>query len=244
MGLLNGLSAYYKMDEGSGNWLDAHIHGLDVTDADSPGAGSGTGILNGDRTLLGSANSPPFARAQVTSPLFNPYGGITVAGWAKINDTAYFGNDIIEVDGNGNFAFAINFDDDGSGNPCATLADSVSNPVSGTLSTGTWYFVAGRWSEGVESTLRVNATDYAGSGTNTGTNGNGLILFGSGAGPDFEVDEWGVWQRLLSDAELDTLYGSGTPPGYDSFTFDSPPSRLSPPPFHRARRFWRCRYAA
>lgn len=198
---LEGQVALWHLDEADGDWLDASGNVLDVLDT---GAGSAAGALNGCRTLAGCNGRP-----SVTSPLLNPHAGITLAGWARINDSQWIGSNLLQVLGGGNFAFQVLFDDDGSGRPTVELLDGNSNPTSGPVGLGCWFFVAAQWAEGWLSKLRVNGNTYAGTPGNTGTDGDGTLNWGGGAGADFDVDEWRAFNRLLSDEELDLLLACG-----------------------------------
>jgi hypothetical protein len=72
-GLLTNLYAYYKLDEASGNALDASGAGLNLPNYSNP-IGTTTGVINGARNwnsgarLTSTSRTPPsFLRAQAIS---------------------------------------------------------------------------------------------------------------------------------------------------------------------------------
>jgi hypothetical protein len=91
-----------------------------------------------------------------------------------------------------------------------------------TLSTGTWYFVAGEW-DGTNTKLSVNGATFqttSFSGTihsNARAFDMGLIS-GSGNPLDGRIDEVGIWMgRALTQTEVSQLYNGGAGLPYDSF---------------------------
>jgi len=72
-----------------------------------------------------------------------------------------------------------------------------------------WQFVAVTASPGALA-LRVNATST--SAVATATAASGLTL---GGALDGALDEWALWERVLSESELDVLYSGGDGVGYD-----------------------------
>ena len=91
-----------------------------------------------------------------------------------------------------------------------------------TLSTGTWYFVAGEW-DGTSIKLSVNGASFQStsfSGTihsNTNPFDIGLIS-GSGNPLDGSIDEVGIWMgRALTQTEVSQLYNGGAGLPFSSF---------------------------
>ena len=225
--LLTSLVAYLKLDEASGNALDAHSGGLHFTDNSTVQAT--TGLLNGCRRFDGSA--------EYLSRASNPFNGLTafsVSTWVQntrantnfILDTAIGSYDNAVGDG-----FALQFSGSSSGNKLrfrrsesyahTDLAEDTG------LAVNTWAHYVMTVSSAGAMKLYKNGTQQAATGTvNAPLNNNsathvGAHVTGSTTPQSYwqgEIDETGFWQRELTAAEVTTLYNGGTPFPYGSFT--------------------------
>jgi hypothetical protein len=213
-----GIAGYYKLDEASGNAVDASGH-VNLVAAGSPGAG--TGVLNGCRTFNGS--NQRFSAAAGTS-LQTAGSSFTLTGWVKLTDLG----GVYALWGKGTFAGFSNVDYDleftSAGAWMRVIVGTGSSSViltatNVTLTAGTWCFVAAGYDAGTGNLfIRVNGasrmTASLGGSPVVTTSLATLGAWGPGNGAAFKgsIDEAGMWLRALSDGELDTLYGSGTPP--------------------------------
>jgi hypothetical protein len=93
-GLLNALVAYWKLDEASGNALDAHTNGLTLTQVDGPGAGTGK-VYSTARTFDGSADY--FRRASQTL-LQTGDVDFTLAAWVYLTSKTNIAMIVAKVD--------------------------------------------------------------------------------------------------------------------------------------------------
>ena len=86
-------------------------------------------------------------------------------------------------------------------------------PVQGpTATTGSWYFVAGRWSPNTPIVLTVNSSHYS-SSVNVSSMESTKQFHISSEGWGYQspgtFDEVGVWNRKLTDNEISILYNQG-----------------------------------
>lgn len=223
-GLLTGLVSYYKMDDAAnGNAADAHgantltdvatDHGSDSTNKKLVSA---RGITTGEvaTTKLRSASAD-----------FTPSGSWSWAGWFRptsiTTDTKY----LVGVRDGTDRMYAllitdtytrVSTSDDG-----ATFGSTDSS--FGPLSVDTWYFIAFGY-DGTNQWISVNAqaktSDAVTAPFNAAT--ADLCVGNYDSGSEFtaflgQIDELGFWTRTLTDGDIDTLYGGGTPPAYATF---------------------------
>lgn len=85
----------------------------------------------------------------------------------------------------------------------------------GAVSTGTWYFVeAGHNASTNQTWISVNAGTRDTASASGGNDGAAAFEIGrQGNASNYHdglVDEVGIWKRVLSEAEIDELYNSGT----------------------------------
>lgn len=219
MGLLNQLESYWKFDEASaGNdAIDAH-GSYDLDDVNNEADGQG-GILNGARSLDYDVSGALFQSASVAD--FTPTSGCTIAGWFSPNGgydavtrrllvgtTGAWGTVKITVYYNGSAVELQAVDPNGS----TTLTTTVAN-------VSAWHFIAIQWAASGSLVLYLDGVLQTTSASATAASGNSQVKFGEAYSEQLiAVDEWGFWSRVLAEFELVELYGSGTPPGYGSFT--------------------------
>lgn len=147
-----------------------------------------------------------------------------MAGWFKFPEAMESNDEIRLINDYGNSvqAFQLKLVDDGGVLRCQLTGNAATSVLSGGIAYTSWHFVAVTYVRGGTVELNIDGASV-GSFTddNTNTNGDGMFRMGtyvSFAGtPSLLVDEWGVWQRVLDSGEIDLLYNSGTPPGYESF---------------------------
>lgn len=231
MGLLDGLHAYWKCDETSGNRVDSHVNGLDFTQVGF--VGSATGALN----LAIDGTGSDLNKLTSTSTQLN-FGDepITWTGWGRINTGEQVqDNPIISKSttvGNqrawtlthrssiNRYRFILSGD---GGNVNQTTLDWTSPPTLNVFE----FIVAIHDPVANLMKLSVNNATLI-----TAAHPHGIfasstavaLLGGFDQSPDVIglgfVDEVGIWKRELTTSEITTLYGGGTPPSFDTFTSD------------------------
>ena len=219
------------MDEPSGSALDATAGRRNLANFGNP-ITSSAGIINTARSFPGSGGASFFgSSASDFSPGSNSF---SFSFWVKLSPTAggdYEGLLAKSVVGPSNVEWMVYRNGDN------TLRFSVSSTGStlttvtwvSTLSTGTWYFVAGEW-DGTSIKLSVNGASFQStsfSGTihsNTNPFDIGLIS-GSGNPLDGSIDEVGIWMgRALTQTEVSQLYNGGAGLPFSSFGNGSTPT--------------------
>jgi hypothetical protein len=227
MALADNLTAYWSLDEASGNAIDAH------STNDLPETGgtitSTTGKVGNCRVFL-NADTEWFELAD-NAALSTGDIDFTIAAWlyfdtgsiaafpmavSKFSATAAQAEHIIYLDTNANrFTFRI-----GSG---GSAVDVVANNH-GAVSGNTWYFVVA-WHDSVnnQTGISVNA-GTADTQAHSGGVNDGNAPFQIGAGTydsrywDGRIDEVGFWKRVLSGAERTELYNAGSGRDYAYIT--------------------------
>lgn len=221
-GLLNGLISYWKLDEASGNALDAH--GANELTQIS-GVGAGTGKINGARTFNAGTQ-----RLNIADNAALSVGdiGFTFAGWVNIDTKGADRGIVGKWNATGNqreytlrfnnatdrFTFFVS--SNGSTN------SNVSSAGAPTLST--WYFVV-IWHDPIANTinLQVNNGTVQSTSHSTGVfNGTAPFQLGgndSGATQYFGgmLDEWGFWKAVLTADQRTALYNAGAALSYGDF---------------------------
>lgn len=226
MSLLTNLSNYYKLDEASGNALDAHGTGtLNFVSA----VGSATGKLNGCRdfefssgSYLAALDSVELSTGDIDwsmqawvqleskqSPL------MTIASkWSGVTATSEY---ILYWDSTADkFIFTVY----GSGG----VSTGVTASNFGAPSIGVWYLVH-VWHDSVnnEIGISVNAGTPNTAAHSAGTNDTTQTFFlgiaeGGLYGWDGLIDEVGFWKRVLTSQERADLYNLGLGLAYSRFS--------------------------
>lgn len=229
MSLLTSLISYWKLDEASGDALDASGSNT-LTETGGPIA-SGTGKISGDRTFV-RASSQYFTKAD-NADLSSGDIDITLQAWVKLTDTGTTGVIVckgVDVGSNtaSTFEYAIYYAGGANRFVFRVLGGGTNDLVTantfGALATGTWYHVIG-YHDSVNNVIgiAVNAgtpdTAAHSAGIQDST-GNFYLGRDGTAGQRFfngELDEVGLWKRVLTSAERTSLYNSGAGLAYSSF---------------------------
>jgi hypothetical protein len=220
--LLTGLISYWKMDEASGNALDANGGANPLTDNGTVGAT--TGVINGARSFNGSTQY--FNIASNTS-LDVASTDFSFTCWVKLTSTASLQALVSKRDIGGAGQFVLYYDNSVSrfdffiynGGFLSVAANTFGAP-----STATWYFVA----IVVDDTAKTFKISVNGgtqdSNTYTGSIPSRTDAFKIGAEQatpaafaNGAIDEVGFWKRKLTTAEITQLYNSGSGYAYSNF---------------------------
>lgn len=200
--LLTGLAAYYKLDESSGNALDAvGAHNGTVTSATQ----NVTGKINTCYTFNGSSSNINIGTVS-TSSVF------TYAAWIKTSSATYQCIIAGKGIGSGSTYFRVN----NTGNLGLANADNVFiGGSAANVNTGSWIYVAVTYNSSGTYVFYVNGT-ASGSGTNLQTFSFGNYSIGLQGNEYFngQIDEVGIWNRVLTSTEITTLYNSGMGKSY------------------------------
>lgn len=229
-GLLTGLQSYWKLDEASGNALDAHGSNA-LTNNNS--VGTTTGLLNGCRTFA-SASLRYFSLADNAS-ISTGDVSFAFAGWvyqtaatsqvivSKWQNDGTNREYLLDTGGNSGTQFRFIVYSDGS-----TSASVVASNF-GNIPLNTWCFVIA-WHDATANTINlqvnngtVNSTAHSAGVLDTTTPFQIGARRSSGGNAenhlDGRLDEFAFWKGSVPDSTQRTLlYGSGTPPGYSSFS--------------------------
>lgn len=231
--------AYWRFDESSGNPVDATGGGATLTNNNT--VGFATGALNNAADFGASNTNKTFTNSNQYGIAVD--GAKSFAGWVNITTAplsgevydimgmGYSANDVAYIFEYGNFAGTVRF-------RVGRARMGIDDPTilhTVTLTTGTWHHIAYTCDASQNQVFYLNATNV---GSNTATAGNGSFGGGTFNGTMFSrapfaaarfhqglTDEWGVWNSVLTSAEITTLYNAGAPLAYP-FTAASTPSRL------------------
>ncbi len=227
MALKTSLISYWKLDEASGDALDAHGSN-DLTDTNT--VGSATGKINNARDFEND-NTEYFSHAD-NSDLTTGDIDFTFACWVQFEsgNVSTILNKGDGGSGGGNYEYGLIFWSD------SLLYFDVRNSVGAlgevgdvtTRTTGVWYWVC-VWHDSVANTLnlQVNAETVNSVSWTTGVDGvlghpfqigRGL---GSGRSMDGLIDEAAFWKRVLTSDERAEIYNSGSGLSYDLWDVSS-----------------------
>ena len=216
--LLNGLMAYYKLEEAVGTRIDSSGGNNHLTAINTPGNTSG---IVGNGVLLVAANSQ-----YLTGPISNHgvYSQITLSFWFNRANAA---TDILSVGWHGvlnNRFYSLVYV---NGNIYGVCENGSSGyVVFASSAASTWHHlvmifngnlpIPGRISFYLDGVLQNASVAISPPPTfNISAAGDfrmgGDVTFGSSNGG---VDECGVWNRVLTPIEIATLFGHGSPKTY------------------------------
>lgn len=226
--LLDNLVAYWNMDETgvAVTRVDSHTGGHDLLAVGS-GVNPATGLLNG--ASRGTQNVSNYISAPHHDDFRPGPLGMTFACHAFIPAGTLFINHPIlshyqDPSDEGWLFWGQNATDEFSMSASNDGAATVTVNWGVDYVVDTWYFVVGfldpannqigiQVDRGTTVWQALTGPFHQGSNTIDAHFFGGASDIAGGA----RVDELGVWSRILNDDELDTLEGSGTPPGYASF---------------------------
>lgn len=241
--LLPNLLSFWRFEETSGNAFDSSGNSRTLTT--NGVVNSGTGIVANDRTYTVGGNAF-FSRASETAMNFSSSTACTITAWGKFTPKALAPNDMTVISrgdwrglhfswwlmldhGTPDDSMNFYYSTDGNWNSLQL----ASFPFVGGISSD-WYFIALRWSG---TTLSITAADagvdvilpadvsvsFSGAFFEDGSNTLTVGAVASGESlhdMDGDLDEIGIYNRRLSDCELDKLYiakaGSFTYTSFDS----------------------------
>jgi hypothetical protein len=221
MSLLDNLISYWKLDEASGNAIDAH--GANTLTQNGT-VGTTAGKIGNARTFSGSPN---YLSTASNSSLQVGDVDFTAAFWVRFNSLA------IQQVPVGKWSLAgsnreYRFFFQSASNrmlfqvsALGTAAVTVAANLFGGLSTGVWYYVVG-WHDATANTISISVNGISNSASHSTGVFAGSSIFGIGrSGDDFPtdgaIDECGVWKRTLNADERAALYNGGNGLSYDSF---------------------------
>lgn len=218
------LVGYWQLDRGSGSVIDYSGNGNDGT---NNGAARGAdGVFGTDGFSFDSANSEYVDMGSPTSLDLTSMPNFTISGWGYLTDTSgdknlvAYGSGEVELRyDNGHDSWT--FDVDGTG------GYKYAN-YSQTPQTGEWVHLVGRYADG-DLSIFVNGVE--GSWTSTATDINDepaeILTIGRNGGLDGRywdgmIDEVRIYDRALSDNEIQQLYFYGQDNVFDgNYTSDT-----------------------
>jgi len=225
MSLIDGLISYYNADEASGDLMD--IHGShDLTDTNT--VGSGTGILNNARDY--ELDRSEYHGITDHSDFSFVDDDFSMSVWVKpetaspgAGGSCIFSKSASVVSGNTGDEYALGMSQFGGGSLSWTVrsASAVTQKFwNAVLTTGSWFHIV-VWHDSSANVIGINVNDgtalTAAHTTGCQDGANNFLVGATHGGANFFdglIDEFGVWNKVLSSAEITQLYGSGTPPPY------------------------------
>jgi hypothetical protein len=213
--LLTDLISYWKMDEASGNALDAH--GSNTLTPDGIGTiGTAAGKISTARSLT-AASSQSFSIADNASLSLGDID-CTITGWFKATTlpTFDFVSKDIEVGSDREYLVGYNGSRMRFGvfSPAGAFTQVVANTFGG-LSTGTWYHIAA-WHDSVNNVLGISVNGTADTLSYSSGIRDAAARFAIGSRGansnrlDGLVDEIGLWKRMLTSGERSQIYNAGS----------------------------------
>lgn len=214
---LTGLVSHWKLNEASGNAVDSH--GSNTLTETSGTIASATGKLDGARDFE-AGDTERFVIADNAG--LSITGNCTICAWVNAesfgsnpniiaakytttgNQRSYRLNQTVT---NGRPSFGVSQ---------TGTAETASATWGSNLSTGTWYFVCGRY-DGTNVSISVNAGTPVTTAYSSGIfDSTAPFLLGAQLDNDFSgtdydglIDSVSLWSRALTDDEVTTLYNSG-----------------------------------
>lgn len=235
-GLLNNLIAYWPGDEASGNLLDAHSNGLDLTDILT--VSNNTGLVYGLARQYTAANLEYHMRPGDDALLSVGDVDFTFATWIYLNsksaDRTIIGKWSAAA---GNREYLVNYDNSSdrfsfviSNDGTASTQEDADNLGSPALST--WYLIIA-WHDPVANTINIQVSNGIVDSQNYALGANDFgsrfaISSRRGNGPDLvwdgRIGPTAMWKSaagaggVLTAAKRTALYNGGAGLPYASFT--------------------------
>lgn len=213
----NDILAYWAM-ESSTTWTDSSGNGRTLTEVGS--IGGGTGIVGNDGTSNGNVNNYLVRSDEDWMSIGS--AGITVAAWVKHTVTNSL--DIMvgrEGESNGDWVLFRSVNNSWGFNVYTNSTSYVCvYSDTNAVTAGAWYFVVGAFDPSTRiEKIRIGSTSSLGAWTSNTlpaygihNETNELMLFKSnyaGSGLAGELDEVGIWARVLTDAEITNIWNGG-----------------------------------
>src|ERR1700728_588737 len=208
MSLLTNLTAYYNFNQSSGNPTDSSGNGLTLTNNGAT-FGSSYGIIN-NGLLFAAGNY----LGSNSSSLFNTTS-ISYSAWVKTTDTTNPQKTIIiNSTGGGGWQWYINYD--GTHFQQKLDVQGIINIGTGNnnaaLGSGSWTHIAVTYNSSTGALQFYTNGVADGSATNIQSQSYGAFQIGFNASNQKyigDMDEVGVWSRILSSSEISQLYNGG-----------------------------------
>lgn len=233
-----GAVAYWRLDESSGDAVDAVVGGSTNLMVNTNSCTYATGLINNAVSLASASSQRLNIASGSQTNLDFTNSDFTVAGWVKFTTFNGDSTPIAHGDAEPNEQFALDLYLNGgtdihffgrtyySGSGKVTIDRDAGN-----LSTGVWYHVAYTTSlSGNNNRIRIYKdgvqlgadVTYNQAANFTATANFALGCEGTaGACLNGLLDEWGVWNRELTAAEISTLYNAGVGLTYPSVSVAS-----------------------
>lgn len=219
-GLKSGLTAYYALDEASGNAIDSSGNGRTLTLTGTVGAGSG-GPLGSYRSFPGGSGHHLSRSDAAFHPGSTPY---SACGWAYMTNTGQsnfpvlFG--VTDNTTNREWWVLINTSNQFSATASTPGNASTAINVSSAWSAAAWYLVAVVW-DGTNLKLSINGAAFT-TVAYSGPVFSGTAQFKIGALGNASLNGRmagvGVWiGRVLTLTDIQTLYNGGSGLPYSSW---------------------------
>ena len=226
-GLLNSLQAYWKLEETAGNNRVSQINANNVFLDNGSAFNSVTGKINN------AANYPSVEGSDVlycAAPTIDTTSNWSLSGWAYINSASLFiaqeiiasintynGSPQIFIQSNGFLNFEKNSDGDGSILTSTYPTDTwIYLTMTYDSSTGTVSGYVNGTLIGISTSVSLFSTSIEIDLFNNGTGGTGTP--GSNSSFAGKIDEWGFWNKCLTQNDINKLYNSGNALPFGSFT--------------------------
>lgn len=222
MSLLDSLISYWKLDEASGNAIDAH--GTNTLTANNA-PGSSAGIIGTARTFNGTNQ---FFSVANNSALQSGNASFSLQAWVNFDTLATdqmlagkwrisFNNReyrLIFVGSQNRLFFQV-----------SSAGDAAQSAIAsnfGPLSTGAWYHVVG-WYDSANQQIGISLNGVVNTASHTIGVFSGGANFRIGVSDDQSIftdgliDEVAFWKRALTADERTSLYNGGNGLSYDDF---------------------------
>jgi hypothetical protein len=222
--LLTNLTSYWKLDESSGNALDANSTNV-LIDNGTVGATAG-GIINGARTFNGSTQ---YFNVASNASLDVGATDFSFTCWVKLTTVASLQALISKRAGGAAGQYVLYYDNGTSRFDFfvyngTTFIGATANTF-GLPSTGTWYFLAvvvDDTAKTIKISVNAGAQDTSASYTTSIPSRTDAFQIGAEqiVAQNFlngAIDEVGFWKRKLTTAEITQLYNSGAGYAYSNF---------------------------
>lgn len=216
------LAGYWKLGDGGPTWVDS-TGTTDLTENGTITAVTGKVENAAD---FESSDGADYLSGGDTAALEFAGSDFTIAGWVNVENIA-IRTIVAKYNTTGNQReYALRFNN--TPNPDVfqfivsndgTATNILSASTHGAPSTGSWYFVVAYHDNGTEIGISVNDGAFDTAAHTTGVfAGSATFCIGAwdtGNYWDGQIDEVGIWNRLLTAAEITWLYNSGNGRTYE-----------------------------